>query len=363
MSESKLATTEAFRDIMAIMRELEASFLEGDRAPAQEVSRLEGYRWIFTIVQVALECYVWADEARPRFVDIVGPYKKWGGDNVDAFYQFAPLDPGRTYRVHLEPGDAAYLSLSVYEGPNNGEPAEGIVGCLRIDEMEANADGSYDIVLSREQHEGNWIELTPDSNAAITRDYLGDPVHDARAAWSIEAVDPPATTRIEDAELARRFRSALNWIKAQSEITPVVPMGEPNEMMEPLPMGAITYGWGASDASYGMGNYALEDGEALIIEGRSPQCPFWNLCIWNEFLHTYNYDYERVSINGHQIAYNDDGSWTIVIAAQDPGHPNWIRTQGHNAGILWARWFLPEETPETPTTRVVEVGNVPKHGG
>jgi len=33
MSESKLATTEAFRDIMAIMKELEASFLEGDRAP------------------------------------------------------------------------------------------------------------------------------------------------------------------------------------------------------------------------------------------------------------------------------------------------------------------------------------------
>lgn len=362
MSERQFATSQVFREIMATMTDLEASFLEGDRAPTQDVSKLEGYRWIFSVVQVALECYVWGDEARPRFVDIVGPYKKWGGDSADAYYQFAPLDPRRTYRVHLDAGGAAYLSLSVYDGPNTGEPAEGIAGCLHRGQMEANADGSYDIVLSADEHEGNWIKLTPESNAAITRDYLGDPVNDKRAVWSIEAVDPPATVRLEDAELARRFRSALNWIKAQSDITPVAPMGDPNEMMEPFPMGAITYGWGASDASYGIGNYALEDDEALIIEGRSPECPFWNLCIWNEFLHTYNYDYDRVSINGHQVEYNADGSWTIVIAARDPGHPNWVRTQGHNAGILWARWFLPVETPETPTTRVVKVGDVPKRG-
>ena len=42
---------------------------------------------------------LWADTARPRFVEIVGPYKKWGGDNADAFYCFAPIDPARTYRV------------------------------------------------------------------------------------------------------------------------------------------------------------------------------------------------------------------------------------------------------------------------
>jgi hypothetical protein len=51
------------------------------------------------VLQVAFDVYVWADPDRPRFVDIVGPYKKWGGDNADAFYQFAPIDPRRTYRV------------------------------------------------------------------------------------------------------------------------------------------------------------------------------------------------------------------------------------------------------------------------
>ena len=47
-----------------------------------------------------------ADTAKPRFVDIVGPYKKWGGDNADAYYQFAPIDPARTYRIQGRRGDA-----------------------------------------------------------------------------------------------------------------------------------------------------------------------------------------------------------------------------------------------------------------
>src|ERR1019366_4872900 len=68
--------------------------------------------------------------ARPRFVDIVGPYRKWGGDNSDAFYQFAPIDPSRTYRVRGLIGDAVYLSLTVYGGPDDGRYSERIVGSV-----------------------------------------------------------------------------------------------------------------------------------------------------------------------------------------------------------------------------------------
>ena len=52
---------------------------------------------------------------------------------------------------------------------------------------------------------------------------------------------------------------------------------------------------------------------------------------------------------------NDDGSWTVVIAHRDPGHPNWISTSGHRRGRIWFRWFHPVATPERPTTRVVPV--------
>jgi len=124
---------------------------------------------------------------------------------------------------------------------------------------------------------------------------------------------------------------------------------------EPYPVPEVTYGWAAGDAAYAMGSFDLPRDEALVIDGRSPDCAFWNLCLWNQFLHTYNYDYERVTINGGQLQYDEDGSWTIVVAQRDPGRPNWVSPAGHPRGRIWFRWFYPSETPARPTTRVVKV--------
>ena len=44
-----------------------------------------------------------------------------------------------------------------------------------------------------------------------------------------------------------------------------------------------------------------------------------------------------------------------LIAEQDPGEPNWVRTQGHGHGLIWFRWFHPDETPERPTAQVIDV--------
>ena len=107
-----------------------------------------------------------------------------------------------------------------------------------------------------------------------------------------------------------------------------------------------------------MGAYELADDEAMVIRGRSPECVFWNMCLWNPFLHTYNYDYERVTINGTQVHYEQDGSWIIVISPQRPAHPNWVSTAGHRKGRIWFRWFLPAETPEQPQVEVLPVATV-----
>ena len=262
---------------------------------------------------MATDTQVWADTARPRFIEIVGPYKKWGGDNADAFYCFAPVDPARTYRVRVRRGDAVYLSLTVYGGPDDGRYSERIVGSLNDRQAPPDPDGVIDMVLSPDDPgDGTpWIRLDPDAVAVITRDYLADPVHDVRAVWEISADDPPTTYREDDAELARRFRAALTWVRDQAAMVPLA-MGEPNQVDPPYPVPTTTFGWAAGDAAYAMGSYLLDDDQALVLRGRSPDCAFWNLCLWNPFLHTYNYDYERVTINGAQVRYEADGSWEIV---------------------------------------------------
>jgi len=354
-SETQLVFTELLEELGSLHRRL-VDQLSG---PDDEMSLLEAHKWILSILQVAADVNVWADTANPRFVDIVGPYKKWGGDNADAFYCYAPIDPSRTYRVRVMPGDAVYLSLTVYGGPDDGHYSERIVGGLNSTQVSPSPEGSIEIVLSAHDPGGEtaWIKLEPDAVAAITRDYLEHPTEGRRATWEIIADEPPGSYLQGDADLARRFRAALTWVREQAKMVPLA-TGEPNTVDPPYPVPTATFGWAAGDAAYAMGNYALAEDEALVLRGRSPTCAFWNMCLWNPFLHTYNYDYERVTINGAQVRHGDDGSWVIVVSSKDPRHPNWVSTAGHARGHIWFRWFLPEHTPEQPVVEVVLLASV-----
>jgi hypothetical protein len=356
--DAATALHDAFTELVDELGRLESHILRGPNTPLDTQGVVEGYKWIFSIVQVAMDTQVWADTAHPRFVDIVGPYKKWGGDNADAYYQFAPINPQRTYHVRGRVGDAVYLALTVYGGPSDGRYSERIVGSVNTRSLDIGPDGTFEFSMGPPGTPGTQIVLEPDAVCAITRDYLVDPRQGRRAEWWIEADDPPASRPEDGHDLARRLRAALTFVRDQAQMVPLA-LGEPNVIDEPYPVPRTTFGWAAGDAAYAMGSFALADDEALVIRGRSPECVFWNLCLWNQFLHTYNYDYEQVTINGGQVTYDADGSWTIVVAHRDPGHPNFVSTAGHARGRIWLRWFCPERTPDRPTTRVVPLAEVP----
>ena len=243
------------------------------------------------------------------------------------------------------------MSLTVYGGPNDGRYSERIVGSANSQDAERDARrGSFQLVVSPDRPADPgvvWIRLEPDAVAAITRDYLEDPATGQRAKWHIEADDPPETYREDDADLARRLTALTTWVREQASMVPIPPAA-PNAIDPPYPVPTTTFGWAAGDAAYAMGAFELDDDQAMVIRGRSPECVFWNMCLWNPLLHTYNYDYERVTINGAQVEYEPDGSWTSWCHARRPTHPNWVSTAGHRKGRIWFRWFLPAETPEHP---------------
>ena len=145
---------------------------------------------------------------------------------------------------------------------------------------------------------GACIKLEPDAVCAITRDYLGEPANGRRAAVAHRGARHPAprtarptpTSRAASAPPPSGCASRRRWCRSRS--------ATPNTVDDPYPVPTQTFGWAAGDAAYAMGSFELADDEALVIHGRSPECAFWNLCLWNPFLHTYNYDYERVTING-----------------------------------------------------------------
>lgn len=346
----------AFNELLDEVRAIEQKMLAAD-PPLDEPDVLDGYRLAFSVLRVAVDTYVWGDKDNPILVDVIGPYLKWGGDNSDAFYQVAPLDPNRAYRVTGNRGDAVYLSMTVYGGPDDGRYSNRIVGTINDHNLEFDDDGNFEFTLSPEPQPGTWLKLDSDAVHALTRDYLTERGTGRRTQWKIEAIDPPARKSDSPEDLARRFRAARTWLREQMSFLPTR-VQPPNEIAEPFPVPQHAYGWSAADAAYAMGAYDLEPDQALVIDGTSPDCVFWNLCLWNPFLHTYDYTYERVTINGAHVSYEPDGSWRIVVCDKDPGHPNWVSTAGRARGLIWLRWFLPVKTPARPTCRVVDVADL-----
>ena len=331
MNPGDLETSAVFRELVDEVRALEAKLYDGPNAPRRRAVGARG-------VQVDLldpagrvrRATCGRDPANPRFVDIVGPYKKWGGDNADAFYQYAPDRPD----AHLPGRGPTRATPSTSRSRSTAVPttaATPSASSARVNDRDARhrADGTFELVPQPDEpHDGPWLEARARRRV---RDHARLPRSTRSPAGGSSGTSRPSTRRRrtahDDAELARRFRAARTWLRDQAQIVPLA-LGEPNTVDEPYPVPQQTFGWAAGDAAYAMGSFDLADDEALVIRGRSPECAFWNLCLWNPFLHTYNYDYERVTINGGQVAYEADGSWTIVVADRDPGHPNWVSTAG-----------------------------------
>ena len=359
-------TRAAYRAYLDALRDVDAQWVE--KGVDDEQTVLDGYRWAVSLASISADVFVWADTDRPRFVDIVGPYKKFNGDNTDAWYQFAPIDPTRTYVVRGVAGDAVYFSLTIYgtaldKTEDRVVDTDRIVAIVNDRDLGVGPGEAFEIALGPVRPDGwtgTFVELAPEAVCAVTRDYLRDARRERRVEWTIEALDAPASFRDQDDRMADRFLAAARWVRSHTEAFPR-PIGLRNQVEAPYPVPRTTVGWAAGDASYAMGAFELADDEALVVRGTSPACRFWNLCLWTPFLTTYNYEYdEPVSIHGHHVHYEPDGSWTIVVAATDPGHPNWVSTAGHRVGRLWFRWFYPEATPEPVRCEVVPLAAAPR---
>jgi hypothetical protein len=349
------ASRDAYHELLALLADADKTFVEGDRALTDEVSVAEGYRYLTDALHAALEIYLRSDAARPSFVPIVGPTFKWGGDNSDAFYNFAPLSPNFEYRVRGKRGDAVFISVTVYGGPDDGRWSTRIVSNLNDRDLDFDPDGSFEIAVARDRpaNARNWLPLADDANAMITRDYHFDPVHGVPTTYEIATIPaqpPPAP--FGDAEAAGRLRSVTNFLRELFAITPFPDPAERNTIADVWAVPDATYGWAAKDAHYAMGSFELDDDQQLVITGRSPECAYWGCMLWNPFMQTFDYRYQRIGINGEQAVYEPDGSWRLVVAARDPGRPNWLSTAGHRRGVLFFRWFQAVEVPSTPIAHI-----------
>ncbi len=99
------------------------------------------------------------------------------------------------------------------------------------------------------------------------------------------------------------------------------------------------------------GNLCLEEDEAMIITTNGAGAGFRNAVLCDAFHLSVEYWQRTSSLNMAQMAPDEDGNFTLVVAHEDPGVHNWLDTGGLRRTIFGHRWqaFPGGECKETPT--------------
>ena len=361
------ASRQALRALLDTVRAIDEKHLAGNITDPNDIA--EGERYLLHLLKAGLNQYLDNDASRPHFEPIITPTQKLGGDGPDHLVFFAPLDGALEYRIRGQRTGEVYLSFTVHTTDGEGGWGNGVVSSLNDSEMHFEDDGRFEIALSldRDRREGNWMALSKDASTLITRHYfenttpaVADPA--VRVPMTIEPVEmtePPLP--YDDATMARKLEAVARYMTGHTiDRPPPSPESSPswfslvpNELPTPeIWQNADGGGFGAVDNAYAAAPFFLGKDQALVMEGRLPECRYANVCLWNRFLQTFDYRYRSTGLNRAQMVFEDDGSYRIVIAHRNPGTPNWLDTEGRPVGIIYWRFLLPEGELSKTSCRV-----------
>jgi hypothetical protein len=363
---------EAWNELLALLAEADVRYLGAEWGIERPTDIADGHRFLMHALHSGIELWLEADPLRPRTTRIVSPTLKLLGDNPDAVYYGAPIDPTRRYRVRGNTGGAVYTSLTIEGGNRDGHYPKRVAGALNDTHFDVAKDGSFEVVLGPGESGRNHLALESDAGTLTTRHYFENETsaaNDPRVGVTLtveplEKLPPPPTPN--DASIAESIRRVANYFRGVTLEQP--PPGSqpdlswvsrvPNQFKQPAKWETAEGGFGAVDNAYAMAPYVVMPGQALVIEGRWPRARFGNVVLWNRFMQTYDYAHRQVSRNRRQTVLERDGSFRMVIAHEDPGHPNWIDAEGRPSGLVFWRFQLPEEEIQTPVAKLVPVSEV-----
>lgn len=375
MADPSSKSTQAFSRLLDTLREAMDTYLTPEYGATSPQDTAEGFRYILHMLSAGIDLYAENDPDHPEFMKVVSPTRKLMGDNPDAIYHFSRIRGDRSYRITGRKSDECYLSFTIHGRPQDGRlgaAAEPVLADVNDRSLNIAPDGSFEVILSPDEHAGNWIKLDPSAASVITRHYYeleGTPAAepDRRVELHIEPLTPPPTrSPLTDEAIARRIDDIAAFVRGGTIDMPVpgsIPIPfvstTPNELPQPMVFRmAGQDAWGAVDIAYSMGPFKIGPQEALVITGTLPDCAFANVVLWNKFMQSFEFRDRRVSLNRKQIVPEPDGSYRIVVAHSDPGVPNWLDTEGHTEGTIFWRILLPTEQPAKPECALMPLSEI-----
>jgi hypothetical protein len=314
--------------------------------------------YCFRSIQIAVN----SDADHPRVYRVYSPAAKWlgndvpesrwGQENPDNCYRIIPIGHGGRYVVHGQrqprpPSDVSYVLVA-------DTNTSITVGLLGQSDLEVAADGSFQITLDEMPANGrrNHIQVTPDAQYLFIRDTLGD-WRQTPNALRVERINPPTRGPLSKDELAARAARVMH--------VGVAPAYYWARLVLNVPVGTLVqpHGTGPSGGLLTQisapGWFALKDGEAAIVTFSDVLSAYRSIVLYDIWGRTLEYRDHLTSMNNTMMVPDDDGRFSFVIAATDPGVHNWLDTMGLHevaVGLRWQGIFENAKNPPHVETRV-----------
>lgn len=339
------------------------SVVLADTVPMDAQDRAEGWRYLTRLTRAALNFFMeTSDPEAPSFLRAVDETIKMGMDNPDNVYLAAPVKGSLTYRIRGTRGTVHYLGFGSQAGGYGKTGSLDTTGHLDAGDMVLDADGRFEIIASIERpaDAANWLRMAPETSMIQVRQTRVDHRNEVLARVEIERVDGQSAPRpITPQRIGKALDEVTFFVAAASGM--FASWAEdfrkmPNTLPRFDPDKALAAG-GDPNIAYYHGWFELADDEALVVDVTPPECDFWNFQLANYWLESLDYRFHRVHLNQGTATHRPDGSVRMVVAASDPGVPNWLDTCGHSHGTMCVRWVGASEFP-TPRTTVVELAEV-----
>jgi len=367
MSDSpveKVVNAEAWSEFCELLKKAGDVILRDD-LELSTFDRAEGLRYLSRLLRAGFTSFIENPGPRHPLFRPMPDLVKMGLDNPDNYYVSASVNPRDTYRIRGRRQTIHYMSFAA-QNQNFAarDKITGGAGHLNDAEIALDPDGSFEIVASQEEQPGNWLRLAPDTKQILLRQTFLHrekelPVEVEIHCEGVDGPPPPLDPARIGGQLAGAAMYAMgcaqwfaDWVKAFEDKAPVNTFHLPTEENH-------RFVGGDPNIRIWLGTWRLAPDEALVIEVTPPACHYWNFQLGNVWAESLDFRFQRVHINSGAAEVAPDGTVQLVVGHEDPGHPNFMTTAGHDHGTMCVRWVRADSHPE-PRCRVVKLAELGK---
>lgn len=330
-----------------------------DRGPATPLDQAEGLRYLSRLTRTALNMLVdSSDPDFPRIFMLCDDKLKIGADNPDNIYQQFCVRGDRRYRLTGTRGTVPYLSVGTKANRYATDGTMVSTGEIEFDDVALAADGSFEVIVSKQREGANWLPMADDTTLVIIRQTFENKRTQVPATFHVECLDGPGhPAPLTPGEIEAQLAGTAAWVKGTAATfagwTEMF-MGRPNRIFE-HDQTFFQRAGGDPKIWYGHAFYDLAPGEMWEITFTPPPgTRMWNFQLDNWWMESLDHVHHKIWVNNTQVTPEPDGSVRLICADADPGFGNWLDLAGHRSGTALFRWIEAPSHP-VPHCRVIRL--------